>query len=629
MPATAPTPVAPLKVAERTLRRLRDRVLRHLRGRRFLAAAGRSDIAALARSCRSLPRAELVIVCHDTTEAAIHAGTRCLESIGRQALPFVHISLVAPAAVLHQAVSAAPPDTRPTPIDLDAVGGSVVAALEEVLAAGRGVPVAVCDAAATLCDDAHLWIAATWARRPDAQALYADHVEGDANGTADAPPRLQLKPGFSWLHLLSRDVVGPLVVYEPSRLAAALERLRNGPQPATGPGTLYALAVETLAGLALRDVVLVTEPLAVLPDARSPDASPTACDPVPADRAAACVAALARRGISADVRPLTDCPDVHEVLPQRTTTPRISIIIPTKNGADLVTACVGSLRATAGYDAYDVTVIDHASDEPALLDYLGRESTAGRLQVFPYAGPFNFAAMNNAAVKATDGEWLLFLNNDVTDFSPGWLDHLVGVTELDATIAAVGMRLHYPDGDLQHGGAILDRKRICLHLHRGRPGTEVGYLGRVASLQEFSAVTAACMLVRRSAFAQLGGFDERFPDDYNDIDLCLRLRRAGYKVVYTPGARAVHWESRTRRVGGTGRGLFVSRWAEALERDTFFHPHLSPTEFTPDGLDRHWQARKRVALAALVASPLPRPAPPVIHVPGPRRAAGTTERRAA
>ena len=615
-------PDSPLKRAERVLRRLRGSALRILRTGRTVAVAGRTDLAALARRAAPLPRPEAVAVCLEPSPEAARASRRCLDALVDQALPCAHVTLLAPRAVLAQFDGVAEAaDT--TLLDLDTMGGSLARGLRAVLAAGRGAPIAVWDAAAVPCDDAVLWIASTWARHPGPQALYADHVETDDTTRDAGATQLQLKPRFSPIHLLARDVVAPMVVYERQVLAAAVERLATEPQPATGPGALYAIALEALGGLTLADVAHVAEPLNALP------VRPAAAEhAIAADRAAMATAALARRGIDAVVRPLDGCPGVHDVAPRATQTPRVSIIIPTKNGADLVATCVESARAQAGYDAYDVTVIDHASDEPALLDYLARESAASRLGVFPYAGPFNFAAMNNAAVKATEGSWLLFLNNDVSDFSPGWLADLVAVTELDPRIAAVGARLRYPDGDLQHGGAILDRKRMCLHLHRGRPADDPGYLGRVASLQEFSAVTAACVLVRRSAFVQLGGFDERFPNDYNDIDLCLRLRRAGWKVVYAPRVRAVHWESRTRRVGGTARDLFISRWAPSLARDDFFHPYLSPTEFVPDGLARVWRERKRVALASLVAGPLPHPAPTVIAPPRRPRGAGG-ERRAA
>ena len=130
---------------------------------------------------------------------------------------------------------------------------------------GRGAPVAVWDAAAAPCDDAVLWITSTWARHPGPRALYADHVETDDTTRDTAATQLHLKPRFSPIHLLARDVVAPMVVYEPQVLAAAVERLATEPQPATGPGALYAIALEALGGLTLADVAHVAEPLNVLP----------------------------------------------------------------------------------------------------------------------------------------------------------------------------------------------------------------------------------------------------------------------------------------------------------------------------------------------------------------------------
>mgnify|MGYP003338110835 CR=1 FL=1 len=175
---------------------------------------------------------------------------------------------------------------------------------------------------------------------------------------------------------------------------------------------------------------------------------------------------------------------------------------------ELVEKCIADLRATAAYEPYEIVVIDHESDEPRLREYLASESVAGRLRVFPYRGPFNYAAMNNAAIRHTDGDFVLLLNNDVDGFSPGWLDQLVATMELDRRIAAVGALLHYPDGSIQHAGVILTPKRPCIAAHAGLPHDALGYQGRIRSLQEFSAVTAACMLVRRSAFEEVSGFDE-------------------------------------------------------------------------------------------------------------------------
>jgi GT2 family glycosyltransferase len=210
--------------------------------------------------------------------------------------------------------------------------------------------------------------------------------------------------------------------------------------------------------------------------------------------------------------------------------------------------------------------------------------------------------MNNAAVRSTRGSLLLFLNNDVDGFSPRWLAQMTATFELDDRIGAVGVLLHYPEGDIQHAGVVLNAKRLCQHAHYNWPADALGYRSRIRRLQEFSAVTAACMLVRRDAFEAVGGFDEQFPDDYNDIDLCLRLRAAGFSIVYQPHARATHWEGRTRTAKETAKEVFVARWRHAFAHDPFYHPHLAQTDFRPDGLERLWRQRKAVALGDLLAS---------------------------
>ena len=478
---------------------------------------------------------------------------------------------------------------------VETIRGAPLAGLRERLAAAADGPVAVTLATAEFCPDATAWIGLALAAAPDWLALYADHADGPA---ADRRGRLlpHLKPDFSWLYLLARDFVEPFVVYERRTLAAAVQRLLDaGAAPRTAAEAVYAVALEALHGVDPRRVLHVREPLAMLPSSPAPDLHHTAAE------------ALARRGVAARATPHPADPALHEFAFGRSATPPVSIVIPTKNAAALVRSCIDSLRATAGYDAYDVTVIDHDSDEPALADYLERETAAGRLSVLRWSGPFNYAAMNNAAVRRLDAPLVLLLNNDIDGFSPGWLDQLVATIQLDPGLAAVGCLLHYPDGDIQHAGVVFTPRRPGFHGHAGLPRDALGYRGRVRSLQEYSAVTAALMLVRREAFLAVGGFDEAFPNDYNDVDLCLRLRRAGHAIAYTPHVHAVHWESRTRTAKWTGKDRYTARWAEFFGRDPFYGPYFSARAFVPDAAERLWRERKTVALHAALGGPAAAP----------------------
>lgn len=547
---------------ERAFRSVRYRVRDQRDRRRLVRATCGIDPRSFVELGSRLPAVHFLVLASDDSPEGGRTHSRCLESIRGQIRP------VAGVTTIHE---------RP----LEGIRAAL-----DTLNHGH---VAICPATTRLCDDATLWIGLAIASASGWKALYADHVDETltGGGVTSIP---HIKPDFSWLYLLARNFVEPFVVYDRDVLSAAVRCLLDAPAPQRSAAEIcYAIALEALHGLDTTSVLHVRHPLAMT----GPSASP------PLEGVAA--AALARRGITARVTAHPCDPTVHQFTFSRSSSPHVSIIIPTKNADGLVTTCISAARATAGYDAYDITVIDHDSDEPALLDYLGRESAAGRLSVLRYRGPFNYAAMNNAAVRGTQAPLVLFLNNDIDGFSSGWLDQLVATIELDPAIAAVGCRLHYPDGDVQHAGVVFTPRRHGFHGHAGLPHAALGYRGRIHSLQEYSAVTAAMMLVRRDAFEAVGGFDETFPDDYNDVDLCLRLRRAGARIVYTPHVSAVHWESRTRTAKYTAKDVFEARWGDSFDRDPFYSPHFSEREFAPNALERLWRERKLVALRDALA----------------------------
>jgi len=470
------------------------------------------------------------------------------------------------------------------------------------VAAAVSSHVIICDARATVCDDAILWITAMLERngehgeRRDILAVYGDDAEAGLSNGPWAALAIHHKPDFSWTSLLGGGYLGPIVAFKRSLAAAAIERMvARGVATATAGESLYAIALESLRGCSNDDVVHIQHPLAIFSRGHVAATGD--------DTARIASESLEAVGVSAAVTAHPQEAAIHRFALQPRQSPHVSIVIPTKNAGALVKSCVRDLRDHAGYDNYDITVIDHESDEPELIDFLARESSEDRLRVFSYRGPFNYAAMHNAAVRSTRGSLLLFLNNDVDGFSRGWLAQMAATFELDDHIGVVGSLLLYPAGDIQHAGVVLNAKSRspCRHAHYHWPGDALGYRGRIRRLQEFSAVTAAMMLVRRDAFEAAGGFDEQFPENYNDIDLCLRLRKAGYAIVYQPHVQATHWETRTRTPTETGKDAFVARWQHAFAGDPFYHPYLAATDFRPDGLGRFWRQRKAVALAELLA----------------------------
>ena len=585
-----------LKTLESRLRRARRHVNAAFAARRMLRDAAGVDLDSLAAAWTAAVPAgapDVIVVSTDAAPAGATACIDCAKSLTRGLLPPQRLVIVAqPSAIAVLRDSHA---LAGTPTTLVAIGDerNPLAAVDESLQGLSGGHVVIADAAGRFTGDALLWMVAAIRRHPRLKAFYADDGVWQRTPGADAATLdLHRKPDFSWLYLLARDFLEPFAMYERSVAAEAVRAVVDrGTAAASASAALYAIALEATAGLATDDVVHITHPLAFLPaDAPRPVAE------LPAIAAAA----LEARGTPADVESDPRDGRINRFRFHRRRSPQVSIVIPTKNAGELVATCVESIRHRPGYDNYDITVIDHDSDEPALLGFLDRESVAGRLRVQRHSGPFNFAAMNNAAIRTTDGELVLLLNNDVRDFSDGWLDQLVATIYLDPRIAAVGPLLHYPDGDIQHAGVTFCAKRMCQHPYRFARHDTAGYQGRIISLQEYAAVTAAMMLVRRAAFDGVGGFDDVFPDDYNDIDLCLRLRAAGHLIAYTPHVRAAHWEGRTRTVQGTARDVFQARWGHFFPRDPFVPPFLSAANFEPDLLEPLWEARKKLALEQFV-----------------------------
>ncbi|MCB1907725.1 MAG: glycosyltransferase [Rhodocyclaceae bacterium] len=275
---------------------------------------------------------------------------------------------------------------------------------------------------------------------------------------------------------------------------------------------------------------------------------------------------------------------------------RVAIVVPTRNQARIVAACIDSIEATCADVEARIFLVDHASDEADALAYF--RSLGDRVCCLRQGGDFNFARLNNQAVAAVPKEfdYLLFLNNDVEAIEPGWLGKML---ELAARpdVGAVGAALLYPDGGtLQHAGVVVAACGIAENLGRfrktGGANVDQGYMGSLIASREVSAVTAACLLMRREVFAEIGGFDERLAVGYGDVDLCLRLRERAYRVVLCPHARLLHHESYSRGRSGEGdphpgdTAVFRQRWdAYFHSGDPYFSPNLSPNS-------PNWQIRR-------------------------------------
>jgi GT2 family glycosyltransferase len=254
----------------------------------------------------------------------------------------------------------------------------------------------------------------------------------------------------------------------------------------------------------------------------------------------------------------------------------VSIIVPFRDGAALLERCVGSIAQTAGYERFEVLLVDNASWEPETQMTVRALCADSRMRLLHDPADFNWSDINNRAAQSAAGELLLFMNSDVEGRSRGWLSAMVEHA-LRPEVGPVGARLLYPDGRVQHAGVIVGFGGRAEHAFRFCPGDSSGYRGLAKLQRNCAAVTGACLMVRRSLFAELGGFDGSFAVAFNDVDFCMRARKEGYLVVYTPYAELVHHESATRGVSTDNdeAAALIARWGSVLAADPYFNPNLS------------------------------------------------------
>lgn len=269
--------------------------------------------------------------------------------------------------------------------------------------------------------------------------------------------------------------------------------------------------------------------------------------------------------------------------------PKVSVIIPNMDHAEDLETCVRSIVDKTEYGNYEIVIVENNSHERKTFSmYEKLSKNYPQVRVLTWKDEFNYAAINNFAVRETDGEYLLFLNNDTEVISRGWMEEMLGICQ-QPQVGIVGAKLYFPDHTIQHAGVIIGLSGIAGHLFLGEAGDDNGYMARAGITQNLSAVTAACMMTGREAFEAVGGFDEKLKVALNDVDYCLKVVKSGRMVVYTPHAELYHYESKSRGVEDTPQKkaryeaevqCFKERWPEILKNgDPFYHPNLSLTSW--------------------------------------------------
>lgn len=266
--------------------------------------------------------------------------------------------------------------------------------------------------------------------------------------------------------------------------------------------------------------------------------------------------------------------------------PRVSILIPTRDGLEHLRRCVDSIVERSTYPDYEIIIVDNQSSDPEALAYLRELGASGTARVVPFDAAFNYSAINNFAATQASGSVLVLLNNDVQVITPGWLEELVGQA-LRPEIGAVGAMLYYPNETIQHAGVITGVHGAAAHPYAGKPRGWPGQMNRAKLQQNMTAVTAACLAVTKEKWDRVGGLDPAFRVAYNDVDFCMRLGRLGLRNAWTPYAELYHHESATRGSDARPerlaefereRGLLLSRWATTIHADPAYNPNLSMTQ---------------------------------------------------
>ncbi|GFO71435.1 O-antigen biosynthesis protein [Bathymodiolus japonicus methanotrophic gill symbiont] len=456
--------------------------------------------------------------------------------------------------------------------------GHISAASNSALSLVEADYVALMDHDDLLTPDALYWVAKTIQQNPDVQLIYSDEDKMDLQGKRYAP---YFKPDWNPELLLSHNYICHLGVYKTEQVKAL-----GGFDSAFDGAQDYDLALRYAAELKTGQIIHIPRVLYHWRAVAGSTANGVQEKPYAETRIARAVAsALERKQRPAKVSAHKQLPGALRVrycLPKDL--PLVSIVIPTRNGFHLLHRCIESIIAKTIYANYEFIIIDNGSDDLVTLRYLQRLQENPRVTIIHDDSPFNYAALNNKAVAEAKGEIIALLNNDLEVINADWLDEMVSHV-IHPEVGAVGAKLYYPDDTIQHAGVIVGLGGVAGHSHKHSPRDNPGYCGRLLLAQNLSAVTAACLLVRKEVFDAVGGFDEQnLSVAFNDVDLCLRIQEKGFHNVWTPYAEMYHYESASRGYEDTPKkqarfnkevAYMKQRWGEGLLIDPAYNPNLT------------------------------------------------------
>lgn len=460
-----------------------------------------------------------------------------------------------------------------------AQNGHICRASNDCLAMAKGEFVALLDHDDLLAPDALFEVVAALNKDPSIDVIYSDEDKVDTWGIFSDP---YYKPDWSPHSIWSRMYVCHLGVYRKA-LVDQVGGFRVGYEGSQDYDLLLRCAGQTQR---------IHHIPKVLYHWRAHEESTAGVGGAAKNYCAeaglnAVQSALAARGLEADVQLLDETRTAVIVKPKVIGNPLIDIIIPSRNAAEMLSTCLDSIFGKSTYRNFKVTVVDNGSDEDDFHELMARwkQREPERFQVLRDDNPFNFSVLNNKAVEQTKGEYILLLNNDTEVIDADWLEGMLGYAQLPE-VGAVGAKLFYEDGTIQHAGAIMGILGVAGHAMKYFPGNAHGYFSNLELITNYSAVTAACLMVSREKYTQVGGLEEHLRVAFNDVDFCLKLTRAGLYNVYLPFVSLYHYESKSRGYEDTPEkqtrfeqeAIFMRmKWSKLLDNDPFYSPWLTIT----------------------------------------------------
>jgi len=294
---------------------------------------------------------------------------------------------------------------------------------------------------------------------------------------------------------------------------------------------------------------------------------------------------LRKHGKNAEVQSKIELPGYFRIIYELTEKPMVSIIIPNKDNASMLRKCLSSILHKTTYQNYEIIIVENNSKDDATFALYEEIKRYKNINILYWKEQgFNFSEICNFGVQHANGQQLLFLNNDVIIISPNWIEEMLMYSQRK-DVGAVGAKLYYINGSIQHAGVILGMGDVAAHIYHGAPHDAVGYMGRLQIAQNISLITAACMMIKKQVFEEVGCFALEFPNSFNDVDLCLKVRKAGLLIIWTPYAEAYHLESKSRGYNTSSQrklqlandtALFRKRWEKELAAgDPYFNVNFS------------------------------------------------------